>query len=95
MKTGRLKTIVTIPAGGVSGWRQGVAVKEERGGGLETVAGGRDGGLVKHADPWLWPCAVTVRAWQSCLICGFRLAAGREADNHTDQNCVDGRKGVL
>ena len=52
-------------------------------------------GLGKQADPWLWPCAVTVGTWQSCLICGFRLAVSREADNQTDQHYVYGRKGTL
>jgi len=27
VKTGGLKTIVTIPTGGIGGWHQGVAVK--------------------------------------------------------------------
>ena len=49
-------------------------------------------GLGKQADPWLWPCAVTVGTWQSCLICGFHLAVGREADDQTDQNYVYGRR---
>ena len=71
------------PAAGAKGWPW--RRREQEG---ETAAGGRDG-------PWLWPCAVPACAWPSSLICGFRLAADREADNHTDQNCVDGRKGVL